>query len=228
MVRAIGYSRVSTEEQASEGLSISAQSAKIRGYADLHDIELIDVVIDAGVSGKNLKRPGLAKCLELLLSGEADVLIIFKLDRLTRSLDDWRYLINNVFGENSKNSLMSVSDEINTKTANGKFFLNLMVTVAEWERETISDRTKVVMAHKKSLGQHCGAPGYGSMMVNKILTVNDAEMEVTELINDLQKKGFTLEATANQLNSLGYSTKRDKQWNATAVSRVRKQLSSAE
>ncbi len=97
----IGYCRVSTEEQAANGQSLDAQRAKVEGYAKLYDLELVGVIVDAGVSAKSLNRPGLQEALAKLRKGEAEGLVICKLDRLTRSVSDWQELIDGYFGEKS-------------------------------------------------------------------------------------------------------------------------------
>ncbi|WP_254903539.1 recombinase family protein, partial [Picosynechococcus sp. PCC 7002] len=101
----IGYIRVSTEEQATQGVSLDAQKAKLEAYAGLYDIELVDIVIDAGQSAKSIERPGLQKALGMLDSGEVEAMVIVKLDRLTRSVKDLDWLLENFFAD--KFSLMS-------------------------------------------------------------------------------------------------------------------------
>jgi len=84
--RAIGYCRCSTDKQADKGLSLEVQQAKLAAYVELYDLEFIEIIIDAGESGKSLARPGLQKALAMLKSGKAEALVVVKLDRLTRSV----------------------------------------------------------------------------------------------------------------------------------------------
>src|SRR6266852_9686821 len=88
LMKAIGYVRVSTEKQADFGVSLEAQTAKIRAMAVVQGAELVDVLIDAGESAKSLNRPGMARLLALVDAGAVDTVIIAKLDRLTRSVKD--------------------------------------------------------------------------------------------------------------------------------------------
>ena len=83
--RAVAYLRVSTEKQADKGVSLDAQRAKVTAYAELYDLELVEVIVDAGVSAKTLDRPGLGRALAMLRKGAADALLVVKLDRLTRA-----------------------------------------------------------------------------------------------------------------------------------------------
>ena len=83
-LKAYGYARVSTEEQAKEGISLEAQQAKIKVFATLHDLDILEIITDEGVSGKDLERPGLRKLLELVQNREGEAVIVYKLDRLSR------------------------------------------------------------------------------------------------------------------------------------------------
>jgi site-specific DNA recombinase len=218
--KAIGYARVSTQEQAEHGVSIDAQVAKIRAYAELYDLELADVVVDAGVSAKTLDRPGLTTVLQALDKGEAEAVIIFKLDRLTRSVIDWNTLIDAYFGEKAGKALLSVSDQIDTRSAAGRLCLNVLMSVAQWEREAIGERTKVAMAHKQAQGQHVGSPAFGFEMVAGKLEKVANELEVVALIQQLKSEGLKLQAIADELNSQGIPTKRGCKWQPTQVRAV--------
>ena len=168
-MRAIGYIRVSTDEQAQGGVSLDAQRAKLEAFCALHDLVLVGVEVDAGLSAKTLARPGLESALSRLDRGEADGLAIAKLDRLTRSVRDWAALIEGYFGpvHPAGKSLWSVGDSIDTTTAGGRLVLNILMTLAQWERETIGERTRDALRHKRSVGERVGsvprgtAPGRG-------------------------------------------------------------------
>lgn len=218
MTKAIGYVRVSTEEQAREGVSLAAQEAKIRAYAELYDLELVDVVIDAGVSAKTLNRPGLVQALAALESGRAEALVIAKLDRLTRSVSDWGTLIDRYFAK--KYALLSVSDQIDTRTAAGRLVLNVLVSVAQWEREAIGERTAAALAHKKDQGEYVGAAPYGYQLSGTQLETVEEQHEVIAHILDLRAAGLTLRAIADALNAEGVTTKRGSRWAAQTVKNV--------
>jgi DNA invertase Pin-like site-specific DNA recombinase len=214
MTKAIGYVRVSTQEQATHGYSLDAQIDKIKGYANLYDIELIDIVIDAGVSAKSLNREGLQNVLQALDSGKADAVIIFKLDRLTRSVTDWNTLIADYF---THKALLSVSDQIDTRTAAGRLCLNVLMSVAQWEREAIGERTSTALRQKQSQGQHVGSPAYGYEMLDKQLVKVASEYEAIALVKELKASGATLQQIADELNTQGIKTKRGGQWYPTTI-----------
>ena len=95
--RTVAYIRVSTDKQAEHGVSLEAQRAKVEAYAQLYDLDLIAVIEDAGQSAKSLDRPGLDHALTLLREGQADALLVVKLDRLTRSVRDLGDLLETYF-----------------------------------------------------------------------------------------------------------------------------------
>ena len=145
--KAVGYVRVSSEQQATEGVSLDAQRYKMRAYCKAMDIDLIDIIADEGYSASNLKRPGLRAALAMLRNGQARTLIVVKLDRLTRCVKDLGTLCEQYFSDEKAYTLMSLSDSIDTRSASGKLVLNVLTSVAQWEREAIADRTKEAMAN---------------------------------------------------------------------------------
>ena len=217
MTKAIGYVRVSTQEQATHGYSLDAQIDKIKAYASLYDIDLIDIVIDGGVSAKSLNREGLQNVLQMLDSGKADAVIIFKLDRLTRSVTDWNTLIADYF---TKHALLSVSDQIDTRTAAGRLCLNVLMSVAQWEREAIGERTSTALRQKQSQGQHVGSPAYGYEMLDKQLVKVTSEYEAIALVKEMKAHGCTLQQIADELNAQNIKTKRGGSWYPTTVKNI--------
>jgi site-specific DNA recombinase len=220
MIKAIGYCRVSTEQQANEGVSIELQIEKIKQYCELYNYELLDIVVDAGISAKSLKRPGITNVLHMLDNNEADALIIYKLDRLTRSLADWSILIKDYFNDKSGKTLLAVMDQIDTSTAAGRMCLNLMMTVFQWEREVISERTKAALQHKKSKGEPIGSGKFGEVLTKVNLSPNSDQQQVINLIIQLRSTGNTLQQIADYLNANNYLTKRNKIWYAKTVKNV--------
>ena len=136
-MRAAAYLRVSTDEQASNGVSLEAQRTMIVAYAGLYGLELVAVVEDAGVSAKTLERPGLQRVLAMLRRGDVQAVAVAKLDRLTRSVRDLGQLLDDHFGAHGKAALVSVSEQIDGRSTGGRMVLNLLATVSQWEREVI-------------------------------------------------------------------------------------------
>jgi site-specific DNA recombinase len=137
-MRAIGYARVSTDEQSQQGVSLSHQAEKIKAYCMAKDWELIRVVRDEGYSGKDLTRPGIQEIIKGCRKKEFDVVVTLKLDRLTRSVKDLGYLVEDVFNKHCV-AFSSLQDNFDTSTANGRMVMNILATLAQWERDIISD-----------------------------------------------------------------------------------------
>ncbi len=222
-MKVIGYIRVSTEEQASDGVSLASQREKIEGYAKLYDLELIGIIEDAGQSGKTLDRPGLQEALAMVRKGKVGGLVIAKLDRLSRSVVDWNTLIDGFFGERAGKQLFSVADSIDTRTAAGRLVLNVLMSVAQWERETIGERTKDALQHKIRKGERCGKVRFGYALADdgKTLLPVPAEQEAIALIRRLKAEGQTLRDVAAELTRRGILTKEGHaRWTHTAVARI--------
>ncbi len=220
--RTVAYIRVSTDKQADKGVSLDAQRAKVAAYAELYDLELIDVIVDAGVSAKTLDRPGLNRALDLLRKGRAEALLVVKLDRLTRSVRDLGSLVDTHFAS-GKCALLSVSEQIDTRSAAGRLVLNVLGSVSQWEREAIGERTAVAMQYKAACGEFIGggAPyGYRIGTDGVHLVEDPAEQAVLEQARTLRKAGLSLRAIASELTRLGFTSRTGRQFASTQVSRM--------
>lgn len=220
-MKTIGYIRVSTDEQATTGVSLDAQRQKLKEYASLYDLELVGIIEDAGQSAKSLNRPGLQQALTAL-RGDVECMLVMKLDRLTRSVVDLNTLITEFFHEKSKHQkvLMSVSDKIDTATAGGRLVLNVLMSVAQWEREAISERTTAALQHKKANGQVYGKTPYGYDRFGDELRINPSEMEVIGFMRAWRDQGFGPEKIAGMLNRAGTPAKLGGKWYPMTVQRI--------
>ena len=144
-VRLVGYCRVSTEEQAREGVSLDAQRERLAAYATALGHELVAVEVDAGISGKVKpeQRPGLARALKMVRSGDADGLVVLKLDRLSRTTRDVLELVEETGKKGWR--LLSVSDQLDTATATGRFTVTILAGLAQMEREQGGERTRFAL-----------------------------------------------------------------------------------
>jgi site-specific DNA recombinase len=230
-LRVIGYTRVSTEEQAAGGLGLEAQEAKIRQYCELYELELICIISDPGMSGKNLDRPGVAKVLDELRrrKGGPDGLVVAKLDRLTRSLTDWKGLITEFFLA-EKRRLFSVGEQIDTRTATGRMILNLIMTIAEWEREIIGERTKDALKAKIARGERCGKVRFGYDLAPELhpetgkpfkLVPNPREQEAISVMKSWKAQGKTYRDLVKLVEGLGIETKEGNRiWLPSTIQRI--------
>jgi DNA invertase Pin-like site-specific DNA recombinase len=227
--RIVGYVRVSTEHQADGGVSLDAQIAKLRAYAVAMDLELVDVVVDAGVSAKTLDRPGLVKVLAMLDAGDADGVLVAKLDRLTRSVRDLGDLVDRYFAERAKTprTLLSVGDSIDTRSAAGRLVLNVLASVSQWEREATAERTRDALAHLRRGGVQLGGEAIGWRRTEgtddegrRVVERVADELATVVRIRELRAGGASLRDIAAALTVEGHATKKGGAWSAKVVRSV--------
>jgi len=223
LMKTIGYVRVSTDKQADRGVSLDAQAEKIRAMAVVHSSELLDMIVDGGESAKSLNRPGMARLLALVDAGEVQVVIIAKLDRLTRSVKDLCTLLER-FSKRGV-TLISVAESLDTGSAAGRLVLNIMTAVSQWEREAIGERTRDAMSHKRNNGERVGNIQFGYRLCadGKHLEQDPSEQAVLGEIRHLRRGGATLRGIAAELNHRGLSTRRGSPWRMEHVARINKQ-----
>lgn len=219
MCKAVGYTRVSTEEQADEGYSLGAQEAKIRAQAIVSDLELVDVIVDPGFSGKDMVRPGLERLLRMVRKREVEAVVIPKLDRLTRRVKDLEELIE-MFDKN-RVRLISLHEALDTRTAAGRMVIRILASVSQMEREQIGERTKAVLQFKKSRGERTGNVPYGYYADEKgRLRRNAVEQEVVDEIYRLHDLGDSLRGIAEALNKAGLRTRAGTEWKFQYIDRI--------
>ena len=216
---AIGYIRVSTRDQAESGASLESQRTKIEAYAVLHDLELVEVIEDAGFSAKSLDRPGMAELLRLIRGRKVGVVIIAKLDRITRSVRDLGELID--LFQRSGVEFASVADHIDTSTASGRLVLNVMGSVSQWEREAIGERTSEALAVMRSNGRRISrhAP-YGYRLYGQGWIEDDREQEAISLMRQLRAEGLSLRRIAQELQTQGFTNRRGGRLSPQTVANV--------
>jgi DNA invertase Pin-like site-specific DNA recombinase len=227
--RVVAYVRVSAAAQAEGGVSLAAQRAKVAAYAEAFDLDLMEVVEDAAESAKSLDRPGLRRALALLEGGGAEALLVTKLDRLSRSVVDMDALIRTYFGEHARHpaTLLSVGDHIDTRTAAGRLVLNVLVSVAQWERERCGERTREALAHLKTEGVRLGGAALGWTRTEETdeggrratAEVGD-EAETVERILGLRDEGRGYREIAAVLAAEGRRTKSGGRWHHETIRRV--------
>ena len=216
-----GYIRVSTEEQSREGVSLDAQRAKIRAYCELHGYTLAEIIEDAGLSGKDMERPGVQRLIDLCRNGRAGHVVVYKLDRLTRRTRHLLELVEDEFTGNGV-EFHSIMEALDTTTPGGKFTLTILGALAQMEREQIGERTREALRHIKSTGRHVGAPPFGQSMTEAagILAPVEAEAPTLEIIGRMRRSGKTYRDIAQALNRRGMKTQRGGRWNPGTVHRI--------
>src|ERR1022692_1586945 len=206
--KAIGYVRVSTDKQADRGVSLEAQVEKIRAMATVHDVELLDVLVDAGESAKDLDRPGMVRILEMVQTRAVGMDLAVLLEQ---------FQCRGV-------SLVSVAESLDTGSASGRLVLNIMVSVSQWEREAIGERTRDAMRHKKSKLEFVGNAPYGFRQAadKRHVEPEPGEQAILERIQRLRKSGKSLRKIAEQLNRMKIRTRQGSPWRHEYVARLLK------
>jgi len=216
--RTVAYLRVSTAGQADHGVSLAAQRAKVEAYAGLYDLDLVEVIEDVA-SAKTLRRAGLGRALDLLTSGQAEALLVVKLDRLTRSVRDLGDLVEEYFADGS-HALVSVGEQVDTRSAAGRLVLNVLMSVAQWEREAIGERTAAALQHKKANGEKTGgACPYGWKLAADGVHLEPctAEQEIICSALTLRDAGLSLRKVGAELEAKGTLPRTGKRWHAETV-----------
>ncbi len=205
-LRALLYSRVSTGKQARSGLGLDDQIQTMTEAAALRRWEVVDHITDAGVSGKSVQaRPGLLKAMKCLDSGEAEVLVVAKLDRLSRSVGDFAQLLDRAKRKGWGVVVLDV--DVDTTRAAGEFVVNVLASAAQFERRLIGDRVAAAHAQRRLRGQRAGQrPELPNALRHRIAK------EVA--------KGTSLNALAAKLNNEGVATARGGNWYASTIRHV--------
>lgn len=214
---AIAYVRVSTEQQATEGVSMAAQLERIRAYCLANGLELVAIHEDAGLSGKRAdNRPGLQAALTDVCN-RGGVLVVYSLSRLARSVSDSLAIIDRL--QRAGADLASLTERIDTTSAAGKMLLTMLAAFAQFERDLTAERTTAALAHKKALGQRVGTVPFGWDLSADGITLleNAAEQQTIATIRALRASGMTLQAIADRLNASATPTKRGTKWTPTTI-----------
>ena len=218
---AVGYVRVSTEDQAREGISLENQRKKIELYAELNGLVLNEIVADEGISAKNLKRPGVQRVLEMAKKKEVDSIVIYKLDRMFRNTVD--ALKTSQMLDRKGIALHSINEKLDTKSAIGRFFFSLMASLAEMERSIVSERTTDALRCKKAKGERVGEVPYGFNAVEENLVPNEEEQAVIEMMIEMKRMRLSNKAIAERLTEKQIPTKKGlKSWNYQTVRNILK------
>ena len=213
------YLRVSTEEQARDGFSIHAQKDKLTKYAESNDWDIVDYYIDDGISGKNLtERPEVLRLIEDVKKGRIKNVLIYKLDRLTRSVKDLIYLIE-LFDKNNC-TFNSQTEKIDTSNAVGRMFVKIIGIFAEFERENLAERVTFGYEQKTKEGNYTncnGVFGYDYIVGKGILKVNKSEAGYVKKIYNWYLEGDSMLKIAKKLKDLNVPTKRGGHWNQSTI-----------
>ena len=196
------YIRVSTDSQFEEGYSVDAQKEKLEQYCKLKDISEYEFYIDGGWSGSNIKRPEMTRLISEIKQHQISAVIVYKLDRLSRSQKDTVFLLEDVFIPNNCN-FISLNENFDTTTPYGKAMIGILSVFAQLERENIRERTRMGMYERVKLGMWTGGGnkpfGYDYDRNKNILVPNEHADDVRK-IYDLYLQGYSTTQLANMFD----------------------------
>ena len=199
-MRAVSYIRVSTGEQAQDGVSLEMQRAKVRAWASLNDAQLVAEYADEGLSGKRADRPGLMAAIAHA-KREGAALVVYSLSRLSRSTLDTLQLTADL--ERAGCDLVSLSEKLDTSTPAGRVVFRVLAVLGEFEREQVAERTRGAILHLKAKGQRYGAVPHGFRDDGGQLVKDEREGEVVRLVQSLRARGLSLRKISDELAARG-------------------------
>jgi DNA invertase Pin-like site-specific DNA recombinase len=227
--RAVGYVRVSTDMQATEGMSLDAQQSAIEGYCILHGIRLVKICKDVISGGKDV-RPGLQEALRTLQTS-ADVLIVLKFDRLSRSIKHFCELYETYFKDGTK-ELVAIRESIRLDSSLGRALVGILLVFAQMEREATGERTREAINHIRKSGYHFGKVPYGKRKIPapdnprmKILVEDEAELAVLAQIKTWAAERIGMTEIASRLNAKGTKPPQGATWTKSLLYNLRLRLS---
>lgn len=209
------YPRVSTDDQVREGFSLDEQEKEMKKLCMYKNYQIYKVYREEGVSAKNMNRPKFQEMMQDLKDGKINRIIVYKLDRLTRSIQDLEVICKLI--EKYHCSLDSVSEEINTDTAMGVFFIRMTTILAQLEIERTSERTKFGLKGAAKNGHFCGKAPIGYRKINKELVIDDLESEVVKEIFDDYVNGLSVCTITKKLNN---KNALNRNWRTTTIDRM--------
>jgi len=224
--KAVLYIRVSTEEQAAEGVSLAAQEAALRAYCTMRGLTVVELVIDAGVSaGKPLAtRPGGAKVLAMAAKGKVGAGVAWKLDRLFRDAADCLDVTREWDRRGVALHLVDLGGQaIDTASGMGRFFLTVLAGAAEMERNLVRERTAAAMKHKARRGEFTGGRarfGFQLAADGVHLEKDPEEQAASRLARDLRDAGCSLRGVASELQEAGFTSRTGRRFGVEQIRRM--------
>lgn len=220
-MKTVIYIRVSTSQQAAEGISLEAQKQRLLKYCEFNELDVISVISDEGLSGSNSNRQGYKDLMELVRTKQVEAVAVYSLSRFARNTIE---VLKSIEVMNKNNiQFHSLTEKIDTTSPTGRFFLTTLAALGQLEREQISERTKDALAHKKSKSERVGQIPFGYKLDEDgiHLIENEREQKIISLVLSLRKLGLTYKNIAAELEKRGLKSKANKvKWGATQIRNI--------
>lgn len=220
MESGVAYVRVSTNAQAIEGVSMEMQITKIRQYCELNDIQLAGIYGDPGISGKSItNRPGLQAVLGMVNSKKIKHVVVYSLSRLARNTVETLAMVEAIDKKGA--SLHSISERLDTQSSIGRFVLRTLASLAEMERDQISERTTAALAMKKAKGERVNhqAP-FGYRHENGMVVPDATEQRILSTVRKLKAGGHTVRGIIAFLEEHGITNRKGKGFGVCEIWRM--------
>ncbi len=205
------YIRVSTDEQVQEGYSISAQRERLKAFCVAQGWSDFKFYVDEGISGRSTKRPQFQKLMNDIESELIDVLLVYRLDRLTRSVRDLHNILD--FLDSHKCTFRSATEIYDTATAMGRMFITIVAAIAEWESANLGERVRMGQIEKARQGKWAAQPPYGfNKDENHQLHIDEYEIKGVKLMVQKVREGLSFRQLSIYMGSTEYKPKRGYKW----------------
>ena len=218
-MRAIGYVSLNSITPQPKGFSIAEQKSMIEKYAEQNGLDLIHLYSEVKNTNSDLQHPELEKIRQAAHNGEFDVLVIARLDRLTRNIRYLNALIEE-FCNKCGIAFVSIEEKLDTLNDRGQMALNIIDIVTKWDTKRISDRTREIIAKKREKGERVGHAPFGYTYSNKKLVEVPAEKKIVRIIKGKRNSGLSYHKIARMLNEDKIGSKRGGIWYAETVKTV--------
>lgn len=205
MVTAVGYCRVSTDGQGERGYGLEAQRSLIEAEAEARGWALEHVYVDVASGKSTRRRPQFGAMLGMLAAKQADVLIVAKLDRLSRSLVDFAQVM--ALAQEQGWGIDALDIGVDTSTINGELIANIIMALAQWERRIIGQRTTMALQQVRAQGKALGRP-------------SGVSLETRRLIRVLRDSGLSWQKVADALVAEGVPSGQGGKWHASTVRKL--------
>ena len=218
-MRAIGYTCLNTLSQQPKNLTLEDQEKTIQQFVESKGWDLVGIYPEMTESTNTMTQPKLEQIINDSSQDLFDVLVIARLDRLTRNVRQLNTLINRMCLQNGKH-LVSIEEGFDTRNECGQLGLRLIDIITKWDTKRISDRTREIIAKKRAKGERVGHAPFGYTYKDKKLVAVPAELDTVRLIREQRERGMSYHKIARYLNERKIPSKRGGTWYAETVKTV--------
>lgn len=219
MMRALGYVRLNKNRHQPKNFGLDAQKKMIEDYVAQRDMKLVTVLKDIVPDSDDMKHPSMMDLIRMAVDQEYDVLVLPRLDRLTRNIRYFTYILENVLVPNEI-EIASIEEGLESFTKSGKLAMDILNIVTKWEVKKISDRTKEMIEKKRLIGETVGHAPFGFTYKDKRHVLIPEEIEVVKLILKERDGGGSFHGIARKLNEKGIKAKRGGKWYAETIKAI--------